>query len=245
MQKLRPRAIIFDLGSTLIEYETVPWDELNTVCVEAARRFLVRKHPNVPDDKTFEEAFVRIRRGYREKAEKERVEWDVTQVVGDLLGELGIEHDDQLLDKVFDAYYGPVREQLYVFDDTVSTLEKVRELFPSVGLISNTVFPERTHLQEMRRFKINPYFDFTLFSSTFKLRKPHPDIFYKAANLAGFATSECLYIGDRYLEDVQGPEAVGMSTILKVKPGREYPVEMPETVRRIDTLSELFDHIEI
>ena len=63
--------------------------------------------------------------------------------------------------------------------------------------------------------------------------------------LAGFAPSECLYVGDRYLEDIQGPESVGMSAILKIKPGREYPAEMPETVRRIDTLSELFDHIEI
>ena len=245
MQKLQPRAIIFDLGSTLIEYETVPWDELSVVCVKAARRFMVKKHLNVPDDKSFDEAFVRIRQGYREKAMKDRIEWDVTQVVGDLLEEWGIEYDDQLLDKIFDAYYGPVREQLYVYDDTVSTLEKVRELFPSVGLISNTVFPERTHLQEMKRFKINPFFDFTLFSSTFKLRKPHPDIFYKAANLAGYAPSECLYVGDRYLEDIQGPESIGMSAILKVKPGREYPAEMPEAVRRIDTLSELFDHIEI
>lgn len=86
--------------------------------------------------------------------------------------------------------------------------------------------------------------DFTVFSSTLGVRKPHSDIFYKAVNLAGQAPSDCLYVGDRYMEDVEGPKELGMSAVLKVKPGREYPDEMPLADRRIDNLSELFDHVE-
>jgi putative hydrolase of the HAD superfamily len=114
-----------------------------------------------------------------------------------------------------------------------------------MGLVSNTIFPERAHQQELDRFGLKPYLKFAVFSSTFGLRKPHQDIFYQACNMAGFAPSECLYVGDRYLEDIVGPTEIGMTAILKIKPGREYPTDMPESMRTIDNLGELADHLEL
>jgi putative hydrolase of the HAD superfamily len=114
-----------------------------------------------------------------------------------------------------------------------------------IGLVSNTVFPERAHRQELKRFGIEPYLDFAVFSSSLGRRKPHPDIFYKAANLAGAALPECVYIGDRYTEDVEGPNGVGMAAILKLWDGREYPADLPETTRTIRTLSELDRHLDL
>jgi len=93
----------------------------------------------------------------------------------------------------------------------------------------------------LERFRIEPYLDFKIFSSTFKYRKPHPDIFLKAANLAGYAPSECLYVGDRYYEDIQGPAGIGMKAVLKMVDKRQYPEDMPYDFPRIKTLSELLD----
>jgi FMN phosphatase YigB (HAD superfamily) len=244
MDKLRPKAVIFDLGSTLIEYEAVPWDELHPISLSAGRRFLIQMGKKVPDEEPFLAAFNRIRQDYRDRAERELVEWEIPQVAADLLAECDVDYDDRLVDRFFDAYYVPVGEKIFAFDDTISTLQKVKEQFPVVGLVSNTVFPERCHQQELQRFEIKPHLDFTVFSSTFGLRKPHPDIFYKAANLAGYAPSECVYIGDRYMEDVQGPNGIGMPAVLKVVPERDYPHDMPDTVRRIDALSDIFEQIE-
>lgn len=199
----------------------------------------------MPDKQAFQNVFSEIRSGYRRLAADELVEWDVPMVAGKLLEKLSITHDDQLLDRFFDAYYQPVDERLFVYDDTIETLKRLQPSYPVMGLVSNTVFPERSHLMELKRFGIEPYLNFTVFSSTFKLRKPHPDIFYHAANLAGVAPSECLYVGDRYLEDVQGPTGIGMAAVLKVKAEREYPADMPETIRRIDNLAELLDHVEL
>jgi hypothetical protein len=39
MEKLQPRAVIFDLGSTLIEYEVIPWSEMNLYCAASARNY--------------------------------------------------------------------------------------------------------------------------------------------------------------------------------------------------------------
>jgi len=245
MEKLHPRVLIFDLGSTLIEYEAIPWDELGIECAECARRFLLKKGFDVPGEEEFHQAFVDIRSGYRQLAQESMVEWDVPTVAGKLMDSMNIGHDDGLIDGFFDAYYEPVDARLYIYDDVLETLERLKASYPLMGLISNTVFPERAHLSELVRFGIEPFLDFTVFSSTFKVRKPHPDIFYHAVNLAGCAPREALYVGDRYVEDVEGPTGIGMAAILKIKPGREYPPDMPKAERKINAFAELIDHLEL
>ncbi len=245
MDKLHPRAVIFDLGSTLIEYEAIPWSEMNLHCSASARKFLHKKGYNVPDETEFHQAYEAVKDKYRDKAVETLVEWTVLQAAGDLLQQLDIEVNEDLLNHFFDAYYEPLGDRIYPYDDVLKTLEKVKRQFRIIGLVSNTVFPERAHRKELKRFGIEPYLDFAVFSSTFGVRKPHPDIFYKAANLAGVAPSECVFVGDRYLEDVEGPNRVGMSAILKLKDGREYPDDIPETLRKITTLSKLSEHLDL
>jgi HAD superfamily hydrolase (TIGR01509 family) len=244
MDKLKPRAVIFDLGSTLIEYEAMPWDELNKLCAEAGRKFLLKNGHAVPPEQEFHEALEGAKGEFRKRADEELVEWDVTAAASELFKRLGWGTTNGLADQFFDAYYGPVDRVLFAYEDTLATLNRLRPRLATIGLVSNTVFPERAHHHELKRFGISPLLNFTVFSSTFGFRKPHPDIFYKAANLSGVAPSECLYIGDRYLEDIVGPTSVGMPAILKVKAGRQYPDEMPALTRRIDCLAELFDHLD-
>jgi putative hydrolase of the HAD superfamily len=172
------------------------------------------------------------------------VEWSIPQVTRVLFKNLGIEYDDDFVDDFFNAYYQPVDERLYVYDDVIDTLRNIKAANRVIGLVSNTIFPEETHRRELNRFGIDRYLDFAIFSSTFGLRKPHPDIFMKAANMAGFAPAECVYIGDRYVEDVQGPAGIGMPAILKCKENRTYPDEIPEDIRRITNLSELENHLD-
>jgi len=243
--KLQPKAVIFDLGCTLIEYENFPWDELNIKAAASTGNYLRKKGFELPDDNELFDLFEETKMTYRRLAAEDNIEWTVPQIVGELFKRLGIEGDEKLIDEAFDAYYKPVDEQLTVYDDTVDTLKKVRERFEVIGLISNTIFPERVHHREIKRFGIKPFLDFTIFSSSFRLRKPHPDIFVKACNTAGFAPAECVYIGDRFLEDVQGPSQIGMQAILKTVEKREYPDPLPENLRTITTLAELSNHLDI
>jgi HAD superfamily hydrolase (TIGR01549 family) len=244
-EKLQPKAVIFDLGCTLIEYESVPWDELNVKAAASTGSYLRKRGFEIPDDNELFDLFEETKMTYRRIAAEDNIEWTVPQIVVELFKRLGIEGDDKLIEESFDAYYQPVDDQLTVYEDTLATLAKVRERFGVIGLISNTIFPERVHHRELKRFGIKPYLDFTLFSSTFRLRKPHVDIFVKACNMAGLAPGECVYIGDRYLEDVQGPNRIGMHAILKKVENREYPDPLPESLRTITTLSELSAHLDI
>jgi len=245
MEKLQPKAVIFDLGSTLIEYEVIPWSEMNLFCTVSARNYLLKKGYEMPDKEEFHQAYEEVKDKYREMASETLVEWTVMQAAGELLRKWNIEVNDNILDRFFDAYYEPLGRRVYAYDDALETLEKVKQRYPVIGLVSNTIFPERAHRRELKRFRIEPYLDFAIFSSSFGLRKPHPEIFYKAANLAGYAPAECVYIGDRYLEDVEGPAKIGMPAILKLWNGREYPEDMPMDTRTISSLSELDRHLNL
>lgn len=243
-EKLDPKAVIFDLGSTLIEYEAVSWDELNVLCANHAHTFLLEHGYRIPDPVEFHAMFEAAKSSYRKRASESYEEWDVPQVAMEMLGQYDKAIAPEFVDSFFDAYYKPVDTLLFMYDDTIDTLQRLRKKYPQIGLVSNTVFPERVHRHELERFGIEPYLNFAIFSSTFRLRKPHPDIFREACRLAGYPPEECVYIGDRYLEDITGPNSIGMPAVLKVKEGREYPPEMPAEVRKINRLSELFDHLK-
>lgn len=245
MEKLSPKAVIFDLGSTLIEYETLGWSELAILATNSTWDFLTSRGYEIPEKEHYTEVFEGIKHRYRNHALKTLDEWTVPQVAAEVLKSLGLEAEEQLVADFFAAYYAPVAEQLYAYDDTIKTLEKIKEKISVVGLISNTIFPEQTHLDELERFGLTSFLNFTLFSSTFGKRKPHEDIFIKATNLAGLAPAECVYVGDRYVEDIEGPAGIGMPAILKVKEGREYPSEMPLATRRIHTLAELEEYLDL
>jgi len=240
---LRPKAVLFDLGSTLIEYEAVSWDELSRLCALEAREWLVDEGYAVPEEEEFHVSFERAKAPLRQRAWETLTEWTVPEAARALCAQLEIPYSDELAARFFEEFYRPVDRLLYAYDDAVATLERIRAAVPAVGLISNTVFPEDVHLRELRRFGLSRFFDFTIFSSTFGKRKPHPDIFVQAANQAGYGPAECVYIGDRYVEDIEGPHGVGMPAILKMKAGREYPAEMPLARRRIGALAELADHL--
>ncbi len=244
MDKLTPKAVIFDLGCTLIEYETITWEEMGKHCAANVRKFVAESGHELPAEDEFYRMFEEVKNEYRKLADEKLIEWTIPQAAQRLLRKLNVNENGDFIERLFDAYYKPVGDQLYVYDDTLNVLERIREKYERIGLISNTIFPEEAHMGEIKRFGIKPYLDFTIFSSTFGYRKPHPDIFIQAANLAGFAPAECVYIGDRYREDVQGPSSIGMSAILKKLPTRVYP-EMPDSVRTITSLSDLAEHLDI
>jgi putative hydrolase of the HAD superfamily len=244
MTKLNPKAIIFDLGSTLIDYPTITWDEVNGKCAANSRRFLVERGYQVPPEEEFYRAFESAKHIYRRRAFETLVEWDVPMVARQLFADLNIPYPEDQIDSFFDAYYQPVAETVFVYPDTLDALSQLRSRRYTIGLISNTVFPERTHRGELKHFGIEPFLDFAIFSSTLGIRKPHPGIFLKACELARRRPEECVYIGDRYLEDVIGPSAIGMPAILKMFDGREYPPMIPESTRIIKSLSGLFEHLQ-
>ena len=245
MEKLKPKAVIFDLGSTLIDYLTKDWDEVSRDATQKGHQEFQESGKSLPNFEEFWNQLEEVKQIYRDRAARTHQEWTVVEAAEELFKRLKLGNNGCLAGEFFQIYYSAMSEKLYIYDDTIETLSWIRKRVDKIGLISNTIFPEEKHIEELDRFKIAPFLDYKIFSSTFGLRKPHPDIFSKAVELAEFEPAECVYIGDRYVEDITGPAKIGMPAILKRIKGREYPEEMPQSTRQISTLSELRNHLEI
>jgi putative hydrolase of the HAD superfamily len=68
--------------------------------------------------------------------------------------------------------------------------------------------------QKLAAMGLANYFDAVTFSSEVGVRKPHPEIYADALKKLGADPARTLFVGDRVLEDVQGPKALGMRAVL-------------------------------
>ncbi len=236
------KTILFDMGSTLIEFENSTWDVLGRVCAEKGYEFLRQKNLNLPEFDEFSELldseFLKARR----EVENNLKEFKVGRVAWEFFNILNLSTSDGLYDSFIEVYYKPITDQLTLIDGAEDVLRYFKERNFKIGLVSNTIFPERFHLSELKRFGLYSYLDNHLFSSEVGVRKPHPQIFLKALSELNVKPSQAVFVGDRLIEDVGGAQKVGMKGILAYHEGRDYsaPItpdaqivelkELPETV---------------
>lgn len=243
MIKYEIDGILFDLGSTLLEYETIPWSVLDVNCLNSGYDFLKKGGYDIPSIDEFWANHIEIWQRYRESAAETLEEWRIVDAVKDLLSSFNIKNNGKLPEQFFEAYYTPVSRQLSVFADALTVLQRLKQKGKHIGLVSNTYFPEEYHINELRRFGLLTYLDFTIFSVAFGYRKPHPAIYGRALELLGTEPGRTLFVGDRYVEDCAGPGKVGMHAIIKYRPGREYPDPMKEGQVVVNSLTEVLEYI--
>ena len=126
------------------------------------------------------------------------------------------------------------------FADTYSVLSALREKY-TTGILTNGF----TALQRKKidRYKLADYVDFTLVSEEVGYHKPDKRIYLKALQMAGNPLpDQTLYVGDNPINDIQGPQAVGITPIL-INPTRD--VDPPDGVIRIQQLSELISLLDL
>ena len=238
---MKYEAVIFDLGSTLINYENHSWDELGRMgCANAAP--LLRDISNVEISpellwSDFHDAIDQMFINHT----ADLAEIDLYEVTSLILKKLGINVIDGIAGRFIAAYYQPIAEQCSLLPGAQEILKKIKDVGLKIGLISNTIFPADFHRAEMRKFGIHSYFDFTIFSSEFKFRKPKKEIFLRALNLADSRPETAIFVGDRLVEDIGGPQAVGIKAILKVVEDRDYsaPITPFKTISELSELEKI------
>ncbi len=239
------KAVLFDMGSTLIEFENSTWDELRRLSTEKGYQFLKEKNLSLPDLEEFSQVLLAGFVEARAEIEENLKELKFEKVIFDFFNKLNLTTSDGIYGSFLDVYYKPVTDQLTLIDGAEDVLKYCREEDLKIGLVSNTIFPEKYHLRELKRFGLYPYLDAHFFSSEVGVRKPHPRIFQLALEKLKVPPSEAVFIGDGLKEDVGGAQDVGMKGILKYHQGRDYTVpvapdaqvtelkELPETIAKL------------
>jgi putative hydrolase of the HAD superfamily len=238
MKRSELKAILFDMGSTLIEFENSTWEVLGKLCAQRGYDFIKESDLGLPEfpefSRALDEEFLKARAQVQDNLNEFRAE----QVARNLCAFLNISASDGLCRNYLEAYYQPITEQLTLIDGAQEILRMFKEMNLKIGLVSNTIFPKEYHLGELRRFDLLPYLDVYHFSSETGIRKPHPEMFLRTLNDLGVDASEAVFVGDRLVEDVGGAQKVGMKAILARHEGRDYsaPVEPDAEIQRLDQL---------
>lgn len=84
------------------------------------------------------------------------------------------------------------------------------------------------------------YFDGIFVSEWEQMKKPQPEIFYKALKQLSVLPEESIYVGDHPVNDIEGAQRVGMKTIWK----RDPYFGSAATPYKIDDLEEITDIVD-
>lgn len=231
-------ALIFDMGSTLLEFDNIQWSTLYRVSVEAVHRRLEAMGHTPPDIEVLWERFRMLLDNRRKRIRESMLEYNISPFIRTLVSTNGVKLKHGELSKLCDAYYAPIRRAVSVYPEARPTLATLHDTGYKIGLLSNTAFRARDHREELIMFGLWEYFDATVFTSNLRYRKPHPEPFQEIARRLDVDLARSLYIGDRQHEDVLGSQAVGMTAVLIRRPHRNYEEGLTKSVE-IESLSEL------
>ena len=203
-----PTAVLFDWGDTLMRFA---YDE---ALVEAGHRagLAALGRDDLPEVE-------RVAAHFRERYEPffwtpgtvEELEYP--GLVRQLLGDFGIEVDDEELIRFLEAEHAAWDPARQLAAHTHALLESLRGRGLKLGLVSNAFDPGWLLQRDLEQMGLAERLDFAVFSSEVGKRKPHPAIFERALEALSVAASETVFVGDRLYEDVRGAGELGMTTV--------------------------------
>jgi putative hydrolase of the HAD superfamily len=234
-------AVTFDLGGTLVEYENVPWEDLEAEAWRGLHAHLSAsgRFRGTADD--FLGAMMRVSGSRWRRAEQTYQSAALHEVYVEGMASLGspvTPNPDDFVE-LAEHFHRATLEFVSVYDDSLETLAALRSRGVKLGLISNTIWPGTLHTRDLHRFGLDGLLDVLTYSSEWSHTKPHPSIFLDTLRRLGDVLPHCAaHVGDRIVDDVQGAQRAGMKGILKAHP-RRVPVEDIEPDARINRLADL------
>lgn len=208
------KAVLFDLGGTLIEY-------VNNPSPDAYRKFqkmLLSTGSN--DVQISYPDFRMIIERYWITMQDEFYSADLNLEITDFnqafFSQLGFPDESaKRLAKPFDDLIFELELDCTIaIDGAIELLDFLKNNGYKIGLVSNASHSENRLRQLMREVGIEDYFETVVISSVMGIRKPDPRIFLKALDDLGVNPADALYIGDREEYDAVGAMNVGMRFVI-------------------------------
>ena len=203
------RAVLFDFGGTLFDYETLAPGERD-VLISLARWAGIEADEHD------------IRRTYR--AALKRVFYEYLprpyylhgDLFGDVLHALAKEYGVILTDDLFTRYRAAQFERrakdFALRAGVRETLKELRNRGLHLGIVSNVDDDHFTHM--MKLSQLEPYFDSLLTSEQAQSCKPDTGIFHEALRRAGCEPGEAFFVGDSVQQDIAGANQLGLRSVL-------------------------------
>lgn len=209
------KAILFDLGETLLDFE--PMDE--ALLFEQAGRnsyaFLqARGHALPPFARYFrvQHRAVRLRYLWSRLVQREFNSFDLLRR---LCAKMRLSLDEPTLRELAWEWYAPLTKYSSVAPDVIPTLRRLRDRGLKLAIVSNTVIPGFVLDRHMDLHGILEFFPVRIYSSELGYRKPHPKIFQAALDGLGVKAQHAVFVGDVVKADIRGAQRLGMTALLR------------------------------
>ena len=212
-------AVIFDMGETLLRFERPgngTWREFETPGIRSVYQYFIEQgHPmTIHEDAFVETMFTRLAEGWQQ-ATGGHINLRAIDWIAAGARDHNLTLDEQMIIEAAISYARPLREGLMVMPGAVETLATLRQQGYRIGLISNTIWPARLHLEDLAEVNVLPYLEYTLFSGDAGIWKPNPQIFQNMMAALDVEPANAVFVGDSAREDVVGSQAAGMRAIWK------------------------------
>ena len=233
------RAVIFDLGGTLIDWPD--WDDDIERRWGLSYNYLVTTLPEKrwPDSETYVQAMRAAEKYHWQQVAERQASSTPTALVHSGFQRMGLLVNEQEVLTALDGYARAIDGWAVIFPDTLHTLQTLRERSYRLGLLSNTWWAAEWHNAELVLHGLENMFDFVAYTSDLPHSKPHPSVFQYVAHHLGVPSEECVMVGDRMVDDISGALSAGMRAVWRQN---DYPWPKPENIiptTTIMTLAEL------
>jgi len=123
------------------------------------------------------------------------------------------------------------------YPDTKETLARLKQMDLKLGLISTAYEEDITAILKRANLE-KGFFDITVGANTIKKEKPHPDVFRYALRKLKVKPEETLFVGDHIDNDYKGARAVGIHALLIQRESRS--LDNITDFKRISSLEEIY-----
>ncbi|HME56577.1 MAG TPA: HAD family hydrolase [Candidatus Lokiarchaeia archaeon] len=208
----RFKAVLFDLGGTLVEYyKSSEFQDILERAMNDIQQFLFEKMAT-----TYEQDALWKR---VEEENREAGDFRVRPMEDRLVNIFELQDfakESAFITKLCTIFMKHIFERGNVYPDTTQTLEEIKSRGLKIGLVSNTPWgsPAILWREELGRLRILKHFDVTVFCRDVGWRKPASQVFTRALSMLRMDAKDCVFVGDDPRWDVSGPRAVGMDAVL-------------------------------
>jgi putative hydrolase of the HAD superfamily len=208
------KAVLFDLGHTLIDYYC-DWKGPEERGIAGIFEIVRESSPRVDREEFTAYLAARLQQARAMKYDQ-YIEVPLAELMGECLERYGCLDQDNL-DRSLEVFYGVLLEDRHLVDGAIELLASIKERGLAIGLISDVAWglPSEFPMRDIKHFGMDAYFDDYVFSTDVGLRKPHPKIFKIALSNLGVDASEAMYEGNSLAQDIRGAKGVGIKAVLK------------------------------
>jgi putative hydrolase of the HAD superfamily len=207
------RAVIFDLGGTLVDWPQ--WLEDTGPRWALSYDHLMQMLPSRdwPAREIYVKAMIEAEEVHWQRVDEEHWSGPPSGLLSEGFRRLGLHMSEHELLAALDSYAKAVDGWAVVFPDARETLLTVRQQGYRLGLLSNTWWAAEWHNADLATHQLNGLIDELVYTSDLPHSKPHPFVFQEVARRLNVEPQECVMIGDRLIDDISGALGVGMRAI--------------------------------